>query len=258
MGYYSYEDGDTELIRYCEDPGNHPRGLILAGVNSHVNISLTENGQVFFSDLEKRAGLIDAWVDLDEEPDLAWAAVAITGDKIPYADAARLWSLVERDILIGFDGHSAWFQTVSDGVHHIHRGDAKGVETVHSIRGELLDVMVIEGRYLVYGLDGDLYIRCLETGAENCISCSDMEEVGALRQIAYRVHTYGTIRIYTLNEVSGIYFDLSKTGAETGQISKMTGLDLPSFSGLYVTGTKDVVNLWFRGTDGYTHVTREG
>lgn len=266
---YLYQNGDSGLGYYTQNEEgafyrpdqcqtDQPKGLILSNPASSINISLTENGQVFFSDLEQSSGLIDAWVDLQEQPDLQWASNTILSQDIPYADAIRLWSLAERDILVGFDGHNAWFHTVADGVHSIHRGNTEGVEIVHSIKGDIQDVMVIEGGYLVYGLAGDLYIRCLETGAEKHVACSTIEGVGPLRQIAYWVNPNGNIRIYTLNEISGLYFDLSKTGAETGEMTKLTGLDFPSFSGLYITAAGNTVDLWFRGTDGYAHVQREG
>lgn len=252
LGYYREVTGEGVVDRVDSMRGSHPRGLICNG----VCIAVEEDGRIFFDDLEGRGAYMDARVNMEEPASLEEANRILHESRIPCLDAAKLWVLIEQDVLIGYDDDAAWFHKETDGVHRFYRGTGKGVEEKFSLEGPLWDAMVIDDRYLIYAMNGDLYFRWLETGETTYHAISENAELGELRQLAYLLTDKDHIRVYALNSGKAVYFDLTGNGLEM-EGTKMNGKDFSNVSGLYLTGTGDVTLIWFKEPGQYVFLKKE-
>lgn len=256
--YYFYQDGDQGYtyypIRFGEEKqkkaetsasGDLTRGLI----DGESYITVGEDGRIYYDNLEGLSGWTDYYVDLDAEVDYAAVANILNRNtNLTLQEAALIWSLVERDILIGYCDQTVWFQKVEEGVVHIYRGSSQGVEEVYAIEGELSHVMTAFNQLLFYVQDGDVNAYSFETGETTYFPVgTKWTELGAVRQLAYVKRSDGTIRLYALNENTSLYADFTGNGVETVDGGhSMNGIDCRNYSEIFTTRGEKNFTIWFQ------------
>lgn len=255
--YYFYEDGDQGRTYYPVVFGQQdqaealtsaaddlPRGLI--GEGNYIGVG--DDGRIYLDDLEGLSGWTDHYVDQTAQPDPEAVTRLLTqNSRISAENAALVWSLTQRNILIGFSDGTVWFHAFRDGMSVIHRGTSDGIEEVYTVEGEMTDAMVAFNLFLFYIQDGNVHIHNLETGETLYFpNTTDWTELGEVRQIAYVRLNNGNIRLYTLNSVTSTYTDFTGVGTENNRTTTMNGINCQNYSEIFTTRDNQRFTFWFQ------------
>ena len=166
--YYFYQDGEEGYTYYYVHMGGSgvgeaptsagedlPRGLMLQS----SYFSVADDGRIYFDNLDGASGWTDLFVDLEQVDMEGLTELLSTEAALNPQQVATIWSLTQRNILIGYCDRQVWFHSSRDGVSTIYRGTQDGVEAVHTVEGELRNVMVAFNKLLFYIKDGKNYLQ---------------------------------------------------------------------------------------------------
>ncbi len=186
-----------------------PRGLV----------TLDKSGRIFFDEIT---------TEFRGSADFDWRAYASLGEAVNYEkitamliennsektslrDAAVISALIIENTLVGYSGTTAWFvETNGDGKQMLVKSTADGHSEVCEVTGYATDIMVADGKYLFYGMDGGLYVQNLEQNKKNLVgfNSSDGNEE-ELICFTYDVID-GGVRVHALTDT--VYYRLIFTG----------------------------------------------
>lgn len=254
--YYWYKNGEAGYTYYAVNmqtgsesiptsgEGDMPRGIIILNKGY---LSTDEDGRIYFDTLNGSSGWTDVFVDPEQVDMEGLTGLLAQNATLNAEQVATIWNLTQRNILIGYCDRQVWFHTSRDGVSTIFRGTKDGVEEVHSVEGELRNVMVAFNELLFYIKDGDVHIHSLETGETLYFpNTTDWAHLGEVRQIAYVKRNDGTIRLYTLNAVTSTYTDFTGEGTENNGTTTMKGIDCQNYTEVFTTRGSQKFTLWFQ------------
>lgn len=259
---YLYQDGRKGLEYYtCDYDGETgsaatsadedlPRGMM----DRSGFVSVGEDGRIYYDDLDGVSGWTDSYIDLDAEVDYVTVAAMMdqsNQEAMSMEDAALVWSLIDRDILVGYSDGAAMFHEVRDGVNYFIRATSEGTEEVSAVEGILSNVLAAADNYLFYVLDGSVYIHCIETGERTYLPMDEWTDLGTVRELAYVVYSDGSIRLYSLNSVKCIAVDLTGNGVENSGMHRYDDVDCSDFVGIQAFRMyENKIALYFRQSDG--------
>lgn len=261
---YVYSDGKKGVEYYkskYEDRGETGSAVtsteddMLRGLTAGESfVAVGEDGRIYFDDLDGLSGWTDSYIDLDAEVDYtAVAAIMnrIDSKPITLENAALIWSLIDRDILVGYSDENVMFVEYRDGMTHFIRATEDGTEEAAVVNGKISNVLVAEDNYLFYVLGGNVYIQCLETGDRTYLPMNEWTDLGTVRELAYVVYEDGSIRLYCLNSIKCLAVDLTGNGVENSGMHRYDDLDCSNLVGIqaFRLSGKEVA-LYFRASDG--------
>lgn len=254
--YYFYQDGEEGYTYYYVHMGGSgvgeaptsagedlPRGLMLQ--NSYFSVA--DDGRIYFDNLDGASGWTDLFVDLEQVDMEGLTELLSTEADLSPQQVANIWSLTQRNILIGYCDRQVWFHSSQDGVSTIYRGTQDGVEAVHTVEGELRNVMVAFNKLLFYIKDGNVHIHSLETGETLYFpNTTDWTHLGEVRQLAYVRLKNGSIRLYTLNAVTSTYTDFTGEGTANNGTTTMNGINCQNYTEIFTTRGDKQFTFWFQ------------
>lgn len=244
--YFVYTE-DDEGRKYYSVVESKLQGRVLPDIKGDVEpgfigdgayVSIQDDGRLFYADDDGDYGLTDIYIDLNSEPDYAAVHAMLNigySQTIEMGDAAYIYSLIQRGILIGYQDGVAWFRDIEDGAHVIYRADENGVERVGSLSGEVQNVFVASNRFMIYQRDGDVNYYNFDTEKAVCFGIPDFADFGALQDIAYCVRDNGDVLICGYAEHALFYYLISY---EDGSCYKQTRIsDFPDgeITGIFAT-----------------------
>ena len=225
-------------------------------VKTDTYMTIDEDGRVSFADEDGYYGPTNVYIDLVSKPDYALAYEKLTPanpDVISAEDSVYLYSLIERDILIGFQDKVAWFHEAENGTHSVYRADANGVTRVWSEEGEITNIFAAANRFIIYQKNGDLHFYDLAIQHGSYFGINEFEDFGTLRNIAYCVRDNGDVLICGYADHAMFYYLLSVTD---GSCYKQIKMQHPGreIKGIFATNYGDCV-IWLDMGEEYLRYT---
>lgn len=254
--YLIYKDGKYQSFDYEKGHktifGNASRGNIPMGfVSANGLVSKTDNGiyyenmKGFYGDIE--IGLFDAFcTDGAFDFDKATQILADGKDgNISLLDATAVYHYMQNGTIIGYADGVAWYvaKNGEEGYHLIRDRVDEEPSLAYDLGEYGQNVYMIDNRYLMYAVDGDLYLYCNDEHNKR-LDCGD-DVIG----LDYAVSDDGTVTVFAYTASQLIRFDLTGVGVEYDNL-RMDDIETPD--GMYITKEWNKTLCWLRYGDNYS------
>jgi len=164
--------------------------------------------------------------------------------KISLLNAAAIYHYIQNGTIVGYSDGVAWYVAENgEGGYQLIRDDIYDEPSIVENLGQYgQNVYVIENTYLMFAVDGDLFLH-YDDDHKTTLDCGD-DVIG----LDYSVSDDGKIKIYAYTASQLYRFNLTGNGVEYEDL-RVDKIDTPD--GMYITTEWDKTLCWLRYGEEY-------